>query len=275
MSVKKAFFALLTLGCCWCPGWAQTPYAVPMPKGTGKEAAANQETETQLSTGLSDWITYARHNCCEGPDGGSLPLLTEFFLRAGPSLAVGGNFPDRVLNDGWLIQGGARALFFNQAWRAAWTVDAGISNNYNPAKDNAIFLPPLAQPVAIRSFNRTFVNLGLGRERYLWAPANAAGAKLRAGFDFGGRYGSASAKFIQTGHRNDVITGVYAAVHSDLEFPCTGFGQGCKDCGLHCDPWCTFLVGVRGEWAYSWCDIFQRQSDMQDANILVNVGVRY
>ena len=56
--------------------------------------------------------------------------------------------------------------------------------------------------------------------------------------------------------------GVFLAVHSDLEIPC-----GC----------CIFQAGLRSEYGYTWADILQRQnnSDVQDINLLFNLGLRF
>src|SRR5207247_188290 len=101
--------------------------------------------------------------------------------------------------------------------------------------------------VTVSGLNRTFVNLGMGREWYMWHSANTPGNNWRMGMDFGGRYGSEKADFHEIRHRTDVVGGVYASLHTDLEIPC-----GC----------CIFQCGLRGQWAYTWSDILQKQSDL-------------
>ena len=63
-------------------------------------------------------------------------------------------------------------------------------------------------------------------------------------------------------HRTDVVGQVFFALHSDVEVPC-----GC----------CIFQAGVRVEWDYTWSDILQRQNDsnMQDLNVMINLGIRF
>src|SRR5437879_2606956 len=51
--------------------------------------------------------------CC-GPVGKNGPIAYEWYLRAGPSLPLGGTGGlANTVETGWLIQGGGRSLFFN------------------------------------------------------------------------------------------------------------------------------------------------------------------
>jgi hypothetical protein len=228
---------------------------------------------------LSDWITYRRGGCCTGPIGGDPPLVSELYIRTGLSFPFGGQTFSHVSDVGWSIQGGGRMLFFDMAMERAWTVDVGISSHYNRADDfdtriplniivpNEFGIPTRVQfgaggipGVTIHSFHRTFVNAALGREVYLRGSALDPGGKLRVGWDAGGGWGSGSAEFHQIRHRVDVIGRAFVAVHSDLEIPC-----GC----------CTFQAGLRSEYSYTFSDILQAQSDLQEINLLFNFGVRY
>ncbi len=221
---------------------------------------------------LSPWITYHR-DCCWGEMNGN-PLLSEIYFRSGVSLPTGGDAIGKLMDTGWTIGGGARALFFNAAVDRAWTIDASITNTINyinrpDSKFTLDILLPIApfgtvqrvdRVVTLQDYNRTTVNLSLGRERYLWGPAKCGARSWRWGWDAGGRYGSASAAFNEIRHRTDVIGGLFVALHSDLEFPCGG---------------CTFFGGFRAEWGYTWGDILQRASDVSDVNLLVTLGVRF
>ena len=91
---------------------------------------------------------------------------------------------------------------------------------------------------------------------------NGGGQTLRLGIDGGGRWGTAKAEFRDLRHFTDVIGAVYGAVHSDYELP-----RGC----------CTYFLGLRAEYDYTWSDILQIQnkSDVQDINLMVSLGVRY
>ncbi len=232
--------------------------APPAPKSAATQT--NKQVADQPYHGLSNWITYERPDCC-GPIGTSMPILTEFYLRVGPSFPIGSQFLGEKLDTGWMIAVGARAMFYNQPQTAAWAVDLHIANLNHHAKDLDVFLlPNTGTVVTPREYNRTFVGLGLGRERYLWGAAHSEGSTWRVGWDGGGRWGSASAKLRGSKHVTDVIGGVYAGIHTDLEIP-----WGC----------CIFIAGIRGEWEYTWSDILQRTSDAQDANLLFNFGVRY
>jgi hypothetical protein len=195
------------------------------------------------------------------------------FLRVGPSIPVGGNFLGRELQVGWSIEAGVRGLFFNPQMTGAWVLEGHVVNSNNsggaegdPAMlnifvKNAAGVATLTDVAAtVRNYNRTMVGFGGGYEWYLWAPANATGHHWRVGVDAGGRYGSSSMTFNEIRHRTDVIAGMYAAAHTDFEIPC---GR------------CFLSWGLRCEWAYTWGDILQRQSDVQEINALATFGVRY
>ena len=123
-------------------------------------------------------------------------------------------------------------------------------------------------PVTVQSLNRTYVNLGVGREWYLWGPAHIEGMShgdlpnWRIGAEGGGRYGTADLILNEIQHRTDNIGGFYLAVFSDVEYP------------WHC---CVFTAGLRVEYSYTWDDILQSRnlSDIQDLNLLVTLGVRF
>jgi hypothetical protein len=110
--------------------------------------------------------------------------------------------------------------------------------------------------------NRTFFNLGGGREYYLFGAPQGDSWTWRAGFDAGGRYGSAKLELHEIRHRTDTIAGIFIALHSDVEIP-----YGCI----------TLFAGVRLEWDYTWMDILQHQnnSDLQDINLILNTGFRF
>ena len=232
---------------------------------------------------LSSWITYVRPGCC-GPVGGSGPIGTELYLRTGPSIPVEGGFLKHTLSVGWEEQGGGRALFFNQEQDAAWIVDLSLSNIYNHGQHSDKFarLDNVLVPnsvgtatrvprvnVTVASLNRTLFNYGVGRDWYLFGGNGNCGcdgadkgAAWKVGFDGGGRWGSAKIELHELKHRTDVITAAYAALHTDVEI-----------------PWkcCIWTFGLRLEWDYTWMQILQGRNDthLQDANFLVNFGVRF
>lgn len=303
MSVRSAFTGTLVVALAWLSvARAQTPPQSPLQtlpqtlprSGNGTEGlAAPRMLDTPPTTtpilpgdlplhppaGPSSWIIYERPSC-EGPMGGT-PIMSELYFRSGASFPTGGEIIGKLLQPGWMIGGGARALFFNPSMDAAWTIDAGISNTRNHSSRSDFQIPltilvpnatggasrvnfgndPGVPGVTLREYNRTTVNLSFGREYYLWGSAAECGERnLRVGWDGGGRYGSASAQFREIRHRTDVIGGVFVALHSDLEVPC-----GC----------CVFQAGFRVEYGYTWGDILQRQSDVHEVNALINLGVRY
>jgi len=116
--------------------------------------------------------------------------------------------------------------------------------------------------VTTRSLNRTFFNLGFGREYYFMGAPQADNWTWRAGFDAGGRYGSTKLEMHEIQHRTDTIAGIFVAAHSDVEIP-----YGCI----------TLIAGMRLEWDYTWTDVLQshNNSDVQDINLLFNLGFRF
>ena len=221
------------------------------------------ETIMEGQYGLSDWITYRRGGYAMGPIGRHGPIASEVYLRGGLNFPIGGNLSD-ILRTGFTVGGGGRALLFNQLEDAAWTIDVGVSNTQNHAEgDSVAFVitqPGAATTVNLTNLSRTTLNLGIGRQWYLWGSASDQDRKWVVGLDGGGRYGSASARFVQIRHRTDVIGGAFVGGYAGLEIP---VGAGFLD------------VGVRGEFSYIWSDILQVHSDVSDIGVLFNVGLRF
>jgi hypothetical protein len=230
------------------------------------------------SPGLSSWIVGNQPGCC-GPLGGNGPIQIEPYFRFGPSVPVHGFIFEKTLTTGWVFAGGGRSLFFDADQTAAWTIDLGLSNVANHGKSPEIRIPlrgilvptsngqgaariPLL-PVTVESLNRTYANLGFGRECYLLGAANNCdGWNWKVGVDGGGRWGTERLETHELRHRSDVCGSLFAAAYSDVEYPCGG---------------AVFQAGIRIEWDYNWSDILQLQnnSDMQDLNFLLNLGFRF
>jgi hypothetical protein len=239
------------------------PTAVPPPQ----PAPAHGE--------LSSWIRYGRPDCCD-PIGGDGPILTELYVRNGPTLPVAGGVINNTLALGWMVQGGGRSLFFDPSMSAAWTADLSISHIYNRGNQDDLnfrLLPQNGEERTgnVRTLHRTMFGLALGREWYVNGAANDFRhywALWRFGFDGGARLGTSSIHFNEqrTGENfqrtHDVFWAAFFALHTDVEIPC-----GC----------CTFFTGIRAEWQYSWLDIFpfDPKSNLHDVNLLLNAGVRY
>jgi hypothetical protein len=225
---------------------------------------------------LSRWITGPACDCC-GPFTGKT-IGYEVYVRSGVSLPFGPGVIARDLDPGWTIQGGARVLIFNPTKLAAWTFDLSVSNIFNHAQgENKATLNNIIVPAAIQGlpaqvvpsidvtfnrYNRTFVNAAFGREWYLWDPANSNGMMWRAGFDFGGRWGSGKLDLNELPHRSKVLGGGFVSLHTDLEWPCGA---------------CIYQVGFRAEWSYTASEILQGQNnaDVQDVLLMLNFGVRF
>jgi hypothetical protein len=258
------------------------------PLGAGDQPAPVDGPVVAPLPRLSDYIVGTRGDCC-GPLGDG-PINTEVYLRWGVSLPTNAGFFGKTLTTGWVVQVGGRSLFFNPTADAAWTIDVSISNvsNHGQRSDQMAVLRNLsvpqptpdpltgqtldvtvpALPVTVSGLNRTYVNLGAGREWYLIGTGHkpcdgdcGGGRMWRAGFDVGGRWGTAKLELHEIRHRTDVIGAVYLALHSDVEFPCGGF---------------LFILGGRVEWDYTWTDILQTtDADLQNVNLLMALGVRF
>jgi hypothetical protein len=279
MGKKLLFFLVLA----WAFGnlqaaRAQSPSLLPMPAPVTTEPAP-VPSEPPGSLVPSDWILYRKSETCCGPIGCDGPLKTEFFLRAGWSFPIGTGIYGDTLTTGWAIEGGARLLFFNPTRDGAWSLGLSGSNIWNQGKNPNVRIPlsillPNAQGVVervelgkgnlpgvtVRDLNRTFVNVIVGKDWFLSGPVNNCTWNWRVGLDAGGRYGSASAQFHEIRARTDVIGGIFVGGHTDLDIPC-----GC----------CVFNAGLRTEWSYTWSDILQQSSDVEEINLLFTVGVRY
>lgn len=247
------------------PGAAvPTDATLVVPAAPGDSLAA---PGAQPHHGLSDWIKYTCPDCC-GPIGGDGPINTVLFVRSGVSLPVEGPIFGHTLQTGWEIEGGGRSVFFNPTLDRDWAIDLSISNiwNHGQHSDFVVALPrgPGEPDVgrSIHDLNRTYVNAGLGRDWYIWGPANACGCKWVWGIDAGGRLGSAKVDFNAFPHKTDVISGVFVALHSEVEHSC-----GC----------CTFTYGFRAVWDYTWMDILtiRNDSDLMDVDLLLTAGVRF
>jgi hypothetical protein len=261
-------------------GSPPTPPIVPIPLGLP----------------ASPYLTYPRSPCCCGAVGTcGGPIGSELFIRSGFAFPLGPGIFEKYLHTGWDIEGGGRLFLFNPPSTAAWTGTLSISNMFlrtgNANQPITLFRVPVHTLVrspnapvqgslssstpavvevpeltlTVSSLNMTFVNMGFGREWWLLGSANPGcqkGCNWRAGFDGGGRWGSAEVQFNEIQHRTDVVGGMYAAIHSDVEYPFR--------CGIA-------FAGVRFEYNYIWTSLLQDQNngDFQSLNLLFQLGVRF
>jgi len=226
-----------------------------------------------------DYLHYGRPGLCCTPVGKHGPIYSEIFTRHGVSFPLGGNYLGRALQPGYTLQGGGRTLFFDPPMHKATVVELGIASVWwDVAKERAIpvndvsipgpspFDTPIPLPfITPSSMNQTWVHASLGHEIYLLGgPSDSHNCEplWRYGYDLGGRWGSAKAIYKEIQHGKDVVGGLFLALHSDYEVPYKS---------------CLLSVGLRGEAAYIWSDIFQRQNnaDVFTINLMVNAGVRF
>jgi hypothetical protein len=292
----------------YAPGGASPPYTpiagytvpgvspVRPPQSTGSDE--DVLTEPPPSAGVPTvpptplpYIAYEQPYCC-GPVGANGPIRMELYLRAGTSSPVGGTSMARALGVGSQLQFGGRTLFFNLDHSAAWTIELGIGNAYNHETNSTIPFDLFGKPVNIRSVNRTWGTIGIGREHYILHLDNllpwrcpegeswtwdtnckgcggcgaCSGLSLRIGYDVGFRYGTVRidnfdpSQFTDYSRVNSRMYTPYIAIHSDIEIP-----RGC----------CTFLFGSRLETEYNVIDKYGSMSDFAAINFLITTGVRY
>lgn len=256
-----------------------TPDILPAPAGT----MPARPDGLPMGSVTSPWIDYSRPDCC-GPMGGG-PIGYEFYNRNGPSIPIANGILNRTLDTGWMSEIGARSLFFNPSGTLAWTVDAGLSYTYNNSgASNVVYSIPLptldAQGAVVvqdvnvttRDYQRWSFNVAAGRDWYIMRPAYEPGWHWRLGWDVGGRWGygrlelndlSTLPTSIGFRHVGDTFGAVALGLHEDIEIPL-------RNC-------VSVICGIRGEWVYNWTDIVPANvgRDLQDVNILLNLGFRY
>jgi hypothetical protein len=279
MSAKSTFAAVIVTVLGFGTAWGQTPspYGAappPMPVPSGPVSQDTTTTDPGPS-GLSPYITYQRPDCC-GPVGAQGPVQIDLYAGSGMSFPVGSNIMSRVLDPGWVVEAGARSLFFDPSMSAAWVIDLGLINIWNHANrpdvkiplqlaGSATALPGSAAAVAanpgvtISTLDRTFVSLGLGRD---WFLAGSGGAAWRIGAEGGFRYGSERLELNEITHRTDTIAAAFAGIYAGVEIP---WGAS------------VLVAAARVEWAYTWSDILQVgiRSDVSEVNATLQAGVRF
>ncbi len=241
-----------------------------------------------LGRPISPYLNYPRSPCCCGPIGGCGPIGSEVFIYSGFAFPVGEGIFNRFLHTGWDIEGGGRLYLFNPPSTAAWMGQLSVGNifartgNANQpvtltnvrvrvpsTTPNATAFEVIPQlPLTVSSLNLTFVTLGFGREWWLCGsayPGQQHGCNWRAGIDGGGRWGSGEVQFNEIQHHTGVVGGMYAAIHSDVEWPFR--------CGIP-------FAGIRLEYQYIWTPLLQDQSfqnngNFQSLNLLFQLGVRF
>jgi hypothetical protein len=214
------------------------------------------------------WVYQQPPDCCQR--GFSGPIGTELYARGGPSFPIAGADSKKALRTGWEIMGGGRTLFFSPDGMRAWTVDLGLSYTINDGHSSRQFLYTNGASVTIRDLHRTAVSMALGHDWFMFCPGptgSGDGMNLRYGFDGGARWG--------TGHLDlnpvnspggyvrlhSVYGAAFAAFHVNWEVPMGGW---------------TLLMGMRGEWSYSFMNLLPNQSThLNDINVLATAGVRW
>ncbi|MCI0681712.1 MAG: hypothetical protein L0Y71_06385 [Gemmataceae bacterium] len=284
MNIRTSLAGLFAMLMAACPALGQPPSARPVPEIVGDPLAAPAPADQIVPA--SRWLSQEPAGC-NAPEGA--PIAAEVYLRNGASIPFSSSFNrrdalGRDMTPGYLIQGGIRTLFYNEPADRAWVIDAGISHVSNGHDHNRLYAlrvidftgetditgqpeialiqfgTPTTPGVRIRDTDRTYVNLGFGRDYYWRSFADDLCRHVRLGWDAGGTYGALSQEYNIIKHRTDVIGGVYGGLHGDVEFP---------------TEWGAWFVGIRWEYAYTWSDILQRASDIQEINVSLTLGLRY
>lgn len=251
-----------------------SPMPIVPPEGAAPAAptpAADSPIADVLTPRGWDPKPYDDAGCC-GPFGANGLIQTESFLRAGISRPVSGGLLNDTLETGWMVSGGLRSLFYNPLADAAWTIEFGVSYNFNNANDPTVQTIILETPFTLRMYHRAAGFVAFGRQWFIHEQAHQAGRNWRLGVDNGFRYGYARLELDNTtitdptesfSKIGDVYGAYFIALHNDFEFPL----GGCY----------TFVAGSRFEWCYTWSDIFldANSSDLYDVNFMLNFGLRY
>lgn len=289
--MKKTAAGCVLLLAAWLTGsaaFAQPPANEPVfppPSPFAPLPEATTATVPALA-GLSDWIRYPRE-CCEGAHGPLTPLYTELYFGSGASfpMAKGTSELGHEMQTGWILQGGARGLLFNEEMTAAWLLDLHVINIHQTTgahSNNTFPLTVYENGVTITSgvtangsgvgkepnfhledYNRTMAGLGFGRAWYLLAPANAPGPLWRIGVDGGVRGGAERLDVYnaaRSSHTTDQVYDNFIGIFTDLEIPWGAV---------------LFNAGFRCEWAYTYSGILETPSNSQEINLTFNIGVRY
>jgi hypothetical protein len=226
--------------------------------------------------------------CC-GPLGRDGRIGQEVYLDTGPTIPFGnGQFIHR-LELGWMVGGGARALFFNQSHDAAWVSDLGVSYQYNrgnqwsamnldvrqpntsdPTTGATVKQPDVLTNVFVRDIDRTTFNFAVGRDWWLWGPGATGAEKgwnLRVGMEVGGRWGTAHVDLVPSAdafgyfRRQNAITGFFVELHSNFEVP---LGSA------------IFFTGVQVQYGYDWTNLAPPvPGDIQNLNVMLSAGFRF
>ncbi|OWK41958.1 hypothetical protein FRUB_04036 [Fimbriiglobus ruber] len=286
------------------PGSPPTPVysglfggASPPPIGTGSidtltgpPSYAAQPLPTGVATNPLVGGGYNIPSWCCGPVGGNGPITYELYTRTGPNFTLGGGSAlSGALKNGWVVQGGGRSLFFNQARDAAWALDLGIGYTYTPGDRNSIlttdpsikfinanptgsFNINTPVPVYVGGIYRTTFNYAVGRDWFLSGPGTTnqeEGWNSRLGLDVGGRWGTVHADLYNVGNTGDpyirrqaVSQSVFLGANYNWE---RSFGG-----------WIWF-GGFRTEWGATVSNnlIAPQSTRLFDVNLLMMAGVRY
>lgn len=245
------------------------------PPGYPSAAIANPPAGLQpVSPSATDWLN---NPClCNGPTGKNGPIGSEFFLMTGPTIPFGSSIQAQYVRTGWMVEGGARSLFFNPPADAAWILLVGLSYQYNNGSGSVApfnYFNEPGLPVTIRDLHRYALTFGGGRDWFLYdrEPLGHGGSNLRLGLETGGRWGGqhvnlnlivddpeSRGNFLE---RFKVYGAYYLAAHADIEIPK--------------ESWVWF-AGFRAEWAVNFGDVIPYQNNtLFDVNLLLTTGFRY
>lgn len=261
---------------------AEVPKEIPFLAAPGSKTSLPVSTDTTIALppaaqmappgvqvyAPDAWVYQQAPDCC--PNGFSGPIGTEVYVRGGASIPIAAADFKKALRTGWEVMGGGRTLFFSPDGMRAWVVDLGLSYTINNGHPSRTFVSNSGATVTLRHLHRTAVSLGVGHDWFMSGPGavgSCEDSNWRYGIDGGARWGTSHLDLNPTGDPSgyervhDVYGAAFAALHVNWEMPMGAW---------------TLLLGLRGEWSYSFMDLLPNQSTrLHDINALLTVGVRW
>lgn len=194
----------------------------------------------------------------------------------GISMANGNGVFGQVLNGGFMIEGGAKALFFDPTQSAAWVLRMGLTLQTHEPDGIPLTFDYFGFDVSVRRLLRFSGIVSIGRDWFLQGALPIANrpANIRYGLDLGTRWGTQRVEL-------NVFDGPIDPFDGRPDYVRRTNNYGGVALGLHgmvevpMGSWLLF-GGFRFEYGYNWGNILPNQnSNIHDVNLLFTTGFRF